>query len=249
MRAAPPPPSVHAIRVRSASHTERKMAVIGAATAATATDLVSTPRWPPSSTWRSRARVRVRRAAPRPPRSWARSPTCSAVRWRGRLDRERGGEESGAPRQTWLGTRRDGAGACAAAAADAGVTSAEGELVNSSARRRVCPQLGRRKVHCEKEKNRTRMNAISRTPAHTVTELASARQHQKPGRPSWSAQWRVRKNRTHIPDATRSASEYSAQPLEGGGPTQWCIKTKRGPSARPPQYHQRPTSKTTGHFH
>ena len=33
-RAAPPPPSVYAIRVRSASHTERKMAAIGADTAA-----------------------------------------------------------------------------------------------------------------------------------------------------------------------------------------------------------------------
>ena len=37
------------------------------------------------------------------------------------------------------------------------------------------------------------MNEISRKPAHTVTESASARQHQgkKTGRPSWSAQWRV----------------------------------------------------------
>ena len=36
-----------------------------------------------------------------------------------------------------------------------------------------------------------RMNEITRKPAHTVTELASARQHQKTGRPSWSARWRV----------------------------------------------------------
>ena len=35
------------------------------------------------------------------------------------------------------------------------------------------------------------MNEIRRKPAHTVTELASARQHQKTGRPSWSARWRV----------------------------------------------------------
>ena len=141
-----------ACAARSARHTERKMAAIGAATAAPASDLVSAPRWPPSLTWPARARARVRRAAPRPPRSWARSPTCSAVRWRGRLDRERGGQEPGAPRQTWLGTRRDGAGARAAAAADAGVTLVEGELVNTSARRRVYPQLGRRVVRYEKEK-------------------------------------------------------------------------------------------------
>ena len=38
-----------------------------------------------------------------------------------------------------------------------------------------------------------RMNEISHKPACTVTELelASARQHQKTGRPSWSARWRV----------------------------------------------------------
>ena len=36
------------------------------------------------------------------------------------------------------------------------------------------------------------MNAIGRKPAHTVAELASARQHQKPSRPAWSARWRVR---------------------------------------------------------
>ena len=36
------------------------------------------------------------------------------------------------------------------------------------------------------------MNEITRKPAHhSVAELASARQHQKTGRPSWSARWRV----------------------------------------------------------
>ena len=35
------------------------------------------------------------------------------------------------------------------------------------------------------------MNEVSRKPARTVTELASARQHQKTSRPSWSARWRV----------------------------------------------------------
>ena len=35
------------------------------------------------------------------------------------------------------------------------------------------------------------MNKFSQKSAHTVTELASARQHQKFGRPSWSAWWRV----------------------------------------------------------
>ena len=38
-----------ACAARSARHTERKMAAIGAATAAPASDLVSAPRWPPSS--------------------------------------------------------------------------------------------------------------------------------------------------------------------------------------------------------
>ena len=37
------------------------------------------------------------------------------------------------------------------------------------------------------------MNSITRKPAHTVTELASARQHQETGRPLWSARWRVRR--------------------------------------------------------
>ena len=40
------------------------------------------------------------------------------------------------------------------------------------------------------------MNEMSHKPAHTVTELASARQHQRPGRPSWSARWRVDKQPT-----------------------------------------------------
>ena len=36
------------------------------------------------------------------------------------------------------------------------------------------------------------MNGIGRKPAHhTVAELASASQHQKTGRPSWSARWWV----------------------------------------------------------
>ena len=35
------------------------------------------------------------------------------------------------------------------------------------------------------------MSEVSRKPAQTVADLASARQHQKPGRPSWSARWRV----------------------------------------------------------
>ena len=35
------------------------------------------------------------------------------------------------------------------------------------------------------------MNEITRKSAQTATELASARQQQKTGRPSWSARWRV----------------------------------------------------------
>ena len=35
------------------------------------------------------------------------------------------------------------------------------------------------------------MNEVSHKPAHTVTELVSARQHHRPGRPPWSARWRV----------------------------------------------------------
>ena len=35
------------------------------------------------------------------------------------------------------------------------------------------------------------MIEINRKPAYTVTELASVRQHQKTGRPSWSARERV----------------------------------------------------------
>ena len=38
---------------------------------------------------------------------------------------------------------------------------------------------------------RQKMNVVSRKAAHTVAELASARQHQKLGRPSWSVRWRV----------------------------------------------------------
>ena len=38
----------------------------------------------------------------------------------------------------------------------------------------------------------TLINEISRNPAHTVTELTSAHQHQKTGRPSWSARWRAK---------------------------------------------------------
>ena len=34
------------------------------------------------------------------------------------------------------------------------------------------------------------MNAVSRKPTHTVTELTSARQHQNHGKPSWSARCR-----------------------------------------------------------
>ena len=34
------------------------------------------------------------------------------------------------------------------------------------------------------------MNVISHKPAHTVAEFESARQHQNPGRPPWSARWR-----------------------------------------------------------
>ena len=34
-------------------------------------------------------------------------------------------------------------------------------------------------------------------PAHTVAELASARQHQENARPSWSARWRARKKYWH----------------------------------------------------
>ena len=40
------------------------------------------------------------------------------------------------------------------------------------------------------------MNEITRKPAQTVAQLASARQHQKTGRPSWSARWRVRPRTT-----------------------------------------------------
>ena len=36
------------------------------------------------------------------------------------------------------------------------------------------------------------MKLLVRKPAHTVAELASARQHQKTGRPTWCARWRVR---------------------------------------------------------
>ena len=46
---------------------------------------------------------------------------------------------------------------------------------------------------------RIKMNEISHEPAQTVAELASARQHQRPGRPSWSARWRVDKQPTHLP--------------------------------------------------
>ena len=35
------------------------------------------------------------------------------------------------------------------------------------------------------------MNEIIRNPAHTLAELASARQHHKTGRPSWSVRWRA----------------------------------------------------------
>ena len=35
------------------------------------------------------------------------------------------------------------------------------------------------------------MNNINRKPAYTVAELESTRQHQKTGRPSWSARQRV----------------------------------------------------------
>ena len=47
------------------------------------------------------------------------------------------------------------------------------------------------------------MNEIRRKPARTVAELAtSARQHQKPGRPSWSA--RLRAASSHSPPCTPS---------------------------------------------
>ena len=42
-------------------------------------------------------------------------------------------------------------------------------------------------MHIQLYSHRVRMNEINRKPAYTVAELASTRQHQKTGRPSWSA--------------------------------------------------------------
>ena len=60
---------------------------------------------------------------------------------------------------------------------------------------------------------RVGMNEITRKPAQTVAELASARQHQKTGRPSWSARWRVPSRQVGraggLPQRVHAASESS----------------------------------------
>ena len=69
------------------------------------------------------------------------------------------------------------------------------------------------------------VNEINRNPAYTVTELASARQHQKTGRPSWSvARWRVKGLAKPAPPKdtggrTESHSSRAIRVLEGGGHT------------------------------
>ena len=62
------------------------------------------------------------------------------------------------------------------------------------------------------------MNEINRKPAYNVAELASTRKHQKTGRPSWSARWRVGHSSETInkytmpPKKITAASAYETAP-------------------------------------